>query len=192
MDDTESMKEPEKTKFHPHFEESKILMKTGLSEEEDEHYLQGLHLIWFDPNIDSAENAEYKKDLDKLFKMKNYVNSREALETALKAVKDIPIIVISCGGKYEEIGELVENSSQVIMITIFCSNLEIHQPKLKRHIKIAAVINTFKNLAGAERRIQELYQIFLQIPRRRKRTNVPRAENSARNSGWTGYERYIL
>ena len=48
--------------------------------------------------------------------MKNYVNSREALETALKAVQDIPILVISCGGKYEEIGELIENSSQVIMI----------------------------------------------------------------------------
>ena len=98
-------------------------MKTVFSEEKDQQYLQGFCLIKIDehlyrygnsnPNIDSAENTGYKKVLDKLFKMKNYVNSREALETALKAVQDIPILVISCGGKYEEI---IENSSQVIMI----------------------------------------------------------------------------
>ena len=154
------MKEPEETKAPPHFEESKILMKTELSEEEDEQYLQGLCLIWFDPNIDSAENTKYKKDLDKLFKMKNYVNSREALEAALKAVKDIPIIVISCGGKYEEIGELVENSSQVVMIAIFCLNLQLHLPKLKRHIKIAAVINTFENL---EKELKEGYKNYVRF-----------------------------
>ena len=122
-------------------------MKAKLSEEKlDEHYLQGLSLIWFDPNIGLAENIGYKKDLDKLFKIKNYVNNRKALEAALKAVPDIPIIVISCGRKYEEIGELVENSSQVVMIAIFCFNLQLHLPKLKRHIKIATVMNTFSNL----------------------------------------------
>ena len=56
-------------------------MKTRFSvEQQDEHYLHSLRLIWFDPNIASAENKRYKKDLDKLFKMKNYVNSRRVLE----------------------------------------------------------------------------------------------------------------
>ena len=160
MGNTESTKEPEEVKFPPHYEESKMLMKTELSEEEDEQYLQGLCLIWFDPNIDSAENTGYKKDLDKLFKMKNYVNSKEALESALKAVKEMPIIVISCGGKYEEIGELIENSSQVVMIAIFCFNLQLHLAKLKRHIKIAAVINTFKNL---EKELKEGYKNYIRF-----------------------------
>ena len=160
MDNTESTKESEEVKSPPQYEEIKMPTKTELSEEEDEQYLQGLCLIWFDPNIDSAENIGYKKDLDKLFKMKNYVNSRETLESALKAVKVIPIIVISCGGKYEEIGELIENSSKVVMIAIFCSNLQLHLPKLKRHIKIAAVINTFKNL---EQELKEGYKKYVRF-----------------------------
>ena len=128
--------------------------------EEDKQYLQGLYLIWFDPNIGSAENTGYKKDLDKLFKKKKYVNSRKALEAALKAVKNIPIIVISCGGKYEEIGELIENSSKVVMIAIFCFNLQLHLPKLKLHIKIAAVIDTFENL---EKELKEGYKNYVRF-----------------------------
>ena len=147
MDNTKNSKEPEETKSLPHVEESKILRRIRLTEKDsNEDYLQRFHLIWFDPNIDSAENKELREDIDKLFKMKNYIISREALEAALKAVQDIPIIVISCGEKYEEIGELVENSSQVIMIAIFCSNLELHLSKLTHHIKIAAVIDKLSNL----------------------------------------------
>ena len=151
-----SMNKPKETQ---HLEESKILMNTEQTEKQlDEHYLQNLRLIWFDPNMDSGENREYKKDLDKLFKMKNYANSREDLEAALAAAPDIPIIVISCGGKYEEIGELVENSSQVVMIAIFCFDLQLHLPKLKHHLKIAAVINTFSNL---EKELREGYKNFI-------------------------------
>ena len=150
---------PKKKIFPSQVEKSKPVMKTEISEKElNENYLQGLHLIWFDPNVSSAENSIYKEDLDKLFKKKNYVNSRKALEKALKAVQEIPIIVISCGEKYEIIGELVENSAQVIMIAIFCFNLELHLPKLKRHLKIAAVINTFSNL---EKELKEGYKNYM-------------------------------
>ena len=110
--------------------------------------------------MNSAENSKYKKDLDNLFKTKNYANSKKALNEALEAVQVIPIIVISCGGKYEEIGELVENSSQVIMIAIFCSNMEFHQPKLKQHIKIAAVISTFSNL---EEELRDGYKNYIRF-----------------------------
>ena len=144
----ESKKYSEEVKFPSlAFLKSNILGKVIMSKEElNEDYLEHMRIIWFDPDIDSEENSRYRNELDKLFKMKEYTSDIESLERALKEHPDVPIIVISCGGYYVAIAELVQNSSQVVIIAIFCSYLKKHLPKLKDHIKIAAVINNFGNL----------------------------------------------
>ena len=78
--------------------------------------------------------------------MKKSANNREDIEATLRFTTDIPIVVISYGENYEDIGELVENSAEVMIIAIFTNNLEFHLEKQRKHGKIAGITNNINNL----------------------------------------------
>ena len=79
--------------------------------------------------------------------MRTYVTNKKDLQKELnKDYNGVPAVIISSGLKYMKIADIVENSVKVILIALFCLDINSHKTKLQRHIKIFAVVDTFEDL----------------------------------------------
>ena len=112
--------------------------------------LYDCQIIWFDPEVMGKENYSWHEELQGYSKRK--IIYSEQSDGIIQLVEEPTIgnvIIISCGGKYLEIKEKVEESKQVRMIIIFCINVENHQHFQEEHIKVWLVTNDFKEVIRA-------------------------------------------
>ena len=111
--------------------------------------LYDCQIIWFDPKVREEENYSKHEELKRY--SKNIIYSEQADEI-IQLVEESTIgnvIIISCGGKYLEIKEKVEESKKVRMIIIFCFKVENHQHFQEEHIKVWLVTNDFRDVIRA-------------------------------------------
>ena len=112
--------------------------------------LYDCQIIWFDPEVMGEENYSWHEELQSYAKRK--IIYSEQSDGIIQLVEEPTIgnvIIISCGGKYLEIKEKVEESKKVRMIIIFCSKVENHQHFQEEHIKVWLVTNDFREVVRA-------------------------------------------
>ena len=112
--------------------------------------LYDCQIIWFNSEVIREENYSKHEELQSYSKRK-IIYSEQAYGI-IQLVEEPTIgnvIIISCGGKYLEIKEKVEESKQVRMIIIFCFNVENHQHFQEEHIKVWLVTNDFREVIRA-------------------------------------------
>ena len=107
-------------------------------------------IIWFDPEVMGEENYSWHEELQSYSKRKIiYSEQADGIIQLLEKSTIGNVIIISCGGKYLEIKEKVEESKQVRMIIIYCFNVKNHQHFQEEHIKVWLVTNNFREVIRA-------------------------------------------